>query len=94
MVKKDLVDDLVQAFPGISEKDMVALIKVLYDGLAEALMAGETIEIRGFGRLSVRRRSAIRARNPRSGIHVDVPERWAVHFKPSESLISRVNRNS
>jgi integration host factor subunit beta len=91
MTKSKLVDTVTRSFPGISKNDMMAVVDVLFEHITHALMKGEPVEIRGFGRFSLRKRSAIRARNPRSGSLVDVPERWAVHFKTSNKLKACVN---
>lgn len=92
MNKKQLVESLTLAFPGVSKKDMHAVVEILFESVAQSLMRSDAVEIRGFGRLSVRKHSPLRARNPRSGVLVDVPERWTVHFKTSDSLNALVNK--
>ena len=89
MVKKDLVDNLVEVFAGITKKDMEMVVKTFFKSITEGLARGEAIDLRGLGRLTVRKRRPIRGRNPRTAKHVDLPERWVVHFKPSGRLVQK-----
>ena len=60
-------------------------VDVLFETLAEAIIEGERIEIRGFGSWEVKRTNARpRARNPRTGEEVYVPARRKVGFKPAK----------
>jgi len=62
-------------------------VDVLFETLAEAIVEGERIEIRGFGSWEVKRTNARpRARNPRTGEEVYVPARRKVGFKPGKIL--------
>jgi nucleoid DNA-binding protein len=94
MVKKDLVDGLVALLPGISKKDMRLCVDAMFDTMARALERNEPVDLRGFGRLKLKKRRSRQARNPRTGVHVTVPERWVIHFKPSEGLARLVNVES
>jgi integration host factor subunit beta len=92
MVKNDLVAALVERFPGISKRDMAAVITTLFGSMARGLMEGEAIEIRGLGRFTLRERRPLKARNPRTEESVCVPARWVVHFRPSDRLLRRINK--
>ena len=62
-------------------------VDILFETLADAIMEGERIEIRGFGSWDVKRTNARpRARNPRTGDEVFVPARRKVGFKPGKIL--------
>ena len=91
MVKHDLVEGLVKRFGGITNQDMTAVVDTLFESMAQALMRGETVEVRGVGRFRIKERGPKQARNPKTGTSVDVPTRWVVHFKPAESLNKRLN---
>ena len=91
MVKNDLVDELVNAFPGITKKDMFSVMDVLFESMAQSMIQGEAIDLRGFGRFRVKKRQPMRGRNPRTGMSVDVPARWVTHFKPAVGLADRIN---
>ena len=91
MVKYELVDALVEAFPGITKQDMSAVVDTLFEGMAQALMLGEAIELRGIGRFTIRERRPMKGRNPKTETSVFVPARWVVNFRPAESLTKRIN---
>jgi integration host factor subunit beta len=55
------------------------------------LMRGEAVDLRGLGRLRVKKRRPMKGRNPMTAVNVHVPARWVVHFKPAGSLINRIN---
>jgi len=48
------------------------------------------IELRNFGVFEVKKRAARKARNPRTGDRVDVPEKFVVTFKPGKEMEERV----
>jgi integration host factor subunit beta len=91
MVKGDLVQDLVKAFPGITKQDMTAVVDTLFESVAQALMRGEAVDVRDMGRLRVKERAPKKGRNPKTGASVEVPTRWEVHFKPATGLTNRIN---
>jgi len=91
MVKHDLTNALAKAFPGITKQDMLTVVDTLFESMAKALMRGEAIDLRGLGRFKIKQRGATTGRNPRTKKPVYIPKRWAVHFKPAESLTKRIN---
>jgi len=48
------------------------------------------IELRNFGVFEVKKRAARKARNPRTGAKVLVPEKFVVTFKPGKEMEERV----
>ena len=94
MVKQDLVDTLVKAFPGISKQDMLSVVDSLFQGMAQALMQGKIIDLRGVGRFKTKERGPAKGRNPKTKTAVHMPKRWVVHFKPAESLSKRINKSA
>ncbi|MCK4390323.1 MAG: integration host factor subunit beta [Desulfobacterales bacterium] len=91
MVKQDLTDSLMKAFPGISKQDMLTVADALFESMAQALMQGETIDVRGLGRFKIKERGPAKGRNPKTRTPVYVPKHWVVHFKPSESLSKMID---
>jgi integration host factor subunit beta len=91
VVKRDLIENLVKALPGITRKDMSVVVDTVFESLAQALMRGEAVELRGLGRLKIKKRQPMKGRNPLTGTVVNVPARRVPHFKPAESLIDRIN---
>ena len=62
--------------------------------MTQALSTGERIEIRGFGSFSLRYRKPRIGRNPKSGMTVNINERYVPHFKPGKNLKKRVNKGT
>ena len=50
------------------------------------------IELRNFGVFEVKKRAARKARNPRTGQRVDVPEKYVVTFKPGKEMEEKVRQ--
>jgi nucleoid DNA-binding protein len=94
MVKQGLIDALANAFPGISKRDMLGVVDTLFGSIAQALMEGQTIEVRGLGRFKIKERGPAKARNPKTKNPVYMPKRWVVHFKAAESLGKRMNKSN
>lgn len=93
MTKSELCDTLARRFAGISKRDMSMVVDALFDSLRESLEQGEAVDLRGFGRLTVKKRGPLKARNPRTNEAVDVPSRRVIHFKPATSLLERINHD-
>ena len=54
------------------------------------LVADGRVELRNFGVFEVKRRAPRKARNPRTGDKVFVPEKYVVTFKPGKEMEQRV----
>ena len=68
-------------------------VDALFTALRQRLLAGDRIEVRGFGTLSVKQVAPRpTARNPRTGETVQVPARRKVHFKPGKELREGLHR--
>ncbi len=70
----------------MSPKEIAQAVYLLLDTLADFLAAGERIELRGFGAFSIHFRPGRKARNPRTGEAVAVPDRRFIHFRPGRDL--------
>lgn len=92
MNRSDMYEALAARHPHLSVADAEMAVKTLQEALTQALIAGQRIEIRGFGSFALHERRARRARNPRTGEWVDVPPKRAVHFKPGKALREAVDR--
>ena len=59
--------------------------------MADALVQGKRIEIRGFGSFDLHCRPPRIARNPKTGEAINLPAKVVVHFKPGKEMRDRVN---
>ncbi len=71
----------------VSKKDIHAIIDFFFDEVKAALTSDRTVEFRGFGTFEVRtRKGRERARNPKTGETVRVPDHGVVVFRPGKEL--------
>ncbi|EQB63564.1 MAG: DNA-binding protein HU [candidate division Zixibacteria bacterium RBG-1] len=93
MTKADLVE-MVASKTGLTRSDVAAVVDEFLEAVKKTLENGNNIEIRGFGTFKIKARKARKARNPRTGEEVPVPDRKVPVFKPSnefKSLIIKQN---
>ena len=69
MIKQDIVHQVIER-TGLPRTKAEAAVDTVFEGLKQALAAGERIELRGFGVFSVRARKTGIGRNPRTGTEV------------------------
>ncbi len=92
LTKSELIARIIKAQPELDAGAVEEAVGSLLAHMQKALIAGERVEIRGFGSLSLRYRPPRRARNPKSGEVVEVGETFVPHFKPGGKLRARVDR--
>jgi nucleoid DNA-binding protein len=85
MTKADLVEEVAEK-TGLTRTDVAATVDSFLDAVKKALESGSNIEIRGFGTFKIKPRKARKARNPRTGDVVPVPDRKIPVFKPSNEF--------
>jgi nucleoid DNA-binding protein len=90
MTKKELARKIAKQF-GINQLLAMEAVQMVFDGIIETLLVEGRIKLRNFGVFEVKRRRARKARNPRTGERVSVPEKRAVTFKPGLEMEQRVN---
>ncbi len=91
MVRSELVYALAKRQPHLLYRDVELAVNCIIEQISKAIMAGERIEVRGFGGFSLRQRPPRKARNPKTGDIVDVQAKAVVHFKPGKEMRDRVN---
>lgn len=90
MNKESLVT-AVRRKTGLMKKDIEATIDATIETITETLIAGEKVQLLGFGTFDVKSRAARTGRNPRKNTPVEIPARRALAFRPSVSLKSAVD---
>ena len=89
MSKKDIVRSISDNLDLTQQKTKLIVQKV-FDTILKTLVEEGRVELRGFGVFEVKKRAARRARNPRTGETVHVPEKFVVTFKPGQVMQQRV----
>ena len=75
----------------LSPKDAEAAVKAFTDVVAEALKAGDKIQLVGFGTFEVSERAAREGRNPRTGETMTIEASKTPKFKAGKALKDLVN---
>jgi integration host factor subunit beta len=91
VIKSELVRVLNEKLPELQQRDVELIVNCILTQMADALVEGERIEVRGFGGFNLHHRPARIARNPRTGESVDLPAKVKVHFKPGKEMRDRVD---
>ena len=90
MNKTELVAAVAEQ-AGLSKKDAEAAVKAFTDVVAEALKAGDKIQLVGFGTFEVSERAAREGRNPRTGETMTIEASKTPKFKAGKALKELVN---
>jgi integration host factor subunit beta len=89
MNKSEMIETLA-AQKGISVKKAEEIVNTIFDAMTGALLAGERIEIRGFGSFVVNDYKAYTGRNPKTGESIAVKPKKLPFFKVGKELKSRI----
>ncbi|MBU6236457.1 MAG: integration host factor subunit beta [Planctomycetes bacterium] len=90
MTKKEIVKTISDE-TGLNQQQIKQIVQLTFDSIIATLIEEGRIELRNFGVFQVRPRAARKARNPRTGRQVEVPEKFVVSFKPGKIMEERVN---
>lgn len=91
MNKNELISAVAEA-TGISKKDTSAVIGATLDKIAEAIVAGDKVQLVGFGTFETRERGERTGKNPRTGEEVKIAACKAPAFKAGKALKDAVNK--
>jgi integration host factor subunit beta len=89
VTKKEIVKTISEEI-GLTQLKTKEIVQKTFDAIIDTLVDDERIELRNFGVFEVKRRAARKARNPRTGEKVFVPEKFVVTFKPGKEMEERV----
>jgi nucleoid DNA-binding protein len=89
VTKKEIVRTISEEI-GLTQLKTKEIVQKTFDAIVEALVVERRIELRNFGVFEVKRRAPRKARNPRTGDKVFVPEKFVVTFKPGKEMEQRV----
>ena len=85
MIKQDLIQRVVER-TGHPRTKAERAVDAIFGSMKQTLIAGERIELRGFGVFTVKPRKTGIGRNPRTGAEVSISPGKAVRFKPGKEL--------
>lgn len=91
MNKAELVSKMVEK-SGVSKKDVEAVLNAFMGTVEDALVAGEKVQLVGFGTFETRDRAARKGRNPRNPEQeIEIAASKAPVFKAGKGLKDKVN---
>lgn len=91
MTKKEIVKAISEEI-GLTQLKTKEIVQKTFDAIVETLVTDRRIELRNFGVFEVKKRAARKARNPRTGANVNVPEKYVVTFKPGKEMEQKIRQ--
>ena len=91
IVKSKLLKQLSDNYPNFTKKDLEKLINIILNEIKRALRRSDSVELRNFGRFSVKTQKSSIRRNPRTGEKVAVPEKKVISWKMSKDMFKKIN---
>ena len=91
IVKSKLLKQLSKNWPNFLQKDISKVTDIILNEIKRSLRRGDSVELRGFGRFSVKTQRASIRRNPRTGQKVAVQEKKVIRWKQSKDLFKKIN---
>jgi integration host factor subunit beta len=81
LIKSELIKRIATRRPLFLERQVEKVLNIVRNEIADALVRGDRVELRGFGVFSLHQYHARTARNPRTGALVSVGPRRRPAFK-------------
>ena len=92
MSREKLIKQLKKKNSQLSQTEIDTIINIFSQNILKSLKSGNSIEIRGLGRLYIKRlKENFNARNPATNELIYKPERIKVRFKPAKKLKKIIN---
>ena len=91
IVKSKLLKQLSNNYPNFLKKDLSKFVDIILEEIKRALRRSDSVELRNFGRFSVKTQKASIRRNPRTGEKVSVPEKKVISWKMSKEMFKKIN---
>jgi integration host factor subunit beta len=89
VTKKEIVKTISEEI-GMTQLKTKEIVQKTFNAIVETLVEEKRIELRNFGVFEVKKRAARKARNPRTGQRVDVPQKFVITFKPGKEMEEKV----
>ena len=77
---------------GLSKKDSEKALTATIDAITKALVAGDKVQLVGFGIFDVKARAARVGRNPKTKEPIDIPATKTPQFKAGKALKDAVGK--
>ncbi|MDR1777857.1 MAG: integration host factor subunit beta [Desulfovibrio sp.] len=91
MNKSELIKALAEE-TSISFEDASMTVNTFVDSMKKALLAGDRIEIRGFGSFKIKEYGGYSGRNPKTGEKISVVPKRLTFFRAGKELKEFINK--
>jgi integration host factor subunit alpha len=91
VTRADLRAAVYASCAGLARREASELVDVVLEEIAETLVNGEPVKLRGFGVFNVRNKRPRIGRNPRTKTPAPIVARRVLTFKAAPGLIARLN---
>ena len=85
MTKKELID-VVAEKTGTTKVSAKETVDTVFAAIAETLVNGETVDLSGFGKFTVKERAARKGVNPATKETIEIPASKVVSLKVAKAL--------
>lgn len=92
MNKSDLYLLLSKEFD-LSLTNSVSIVDTFFNSIADALVRGDRVEIRGLCSWQPKEYEGYSGRNPHTGEKIEVPNKRLAAFKPGKDLLDMLNES-
>jgi nucleoid DNA-binding protein len=90
--RQKLIKQLQEKNPKFNQPELSNVLDIVSDSISNALINGNSIEIRGFGRWYCKKlKENFNARNPATNELIYKPERVKIRFRASKKLNKIIN---
>ncbi len=94
MAIPEIIKNLKKQYPKVPVQTIINLLRETFDEISKELIQGKAIEIRKFGRWSVKKiKQKYNAINPRTGERIYIPEKKKISFKMAKELKDTINNS-
>ncbi len=90
MTKADLIKKISEA-AGINATEAKKALEATTDNIKQALVAGDKVQLIGFGTFSVTERPAREGKNPRTGEPLHIDAKKVAKFKAGAEFENQIN---
>ncbi|RLJ69931.1 integration host factor subunit beta [Hydrogenivirga caldilitoris] len=90
MKKSDITREIA-AKRGMSQRKARLIVDQVFQVMAEALVRGEKVEIRGLGTFKIKKKPSRFVKDPRTGVEIFVKEKFVPTFKMGKLIKNHLN---
>jgi integration host factor subunit beta len=90
MNKSELIEAMAEQL-NLPSKTATSIVNTILESMADALVRGENVELRGFGSFTVREYETYTGRNPKTGELIKVKPKKLPFFKVGKELKEAVD---